>query len=218
MPSRVASDTSFKIKRSERCFFVGKTGTGKTTLAKSLMYGQDNVVILDPKHTFELPEAKWKHTTYTKMSQLRKHPDASTAIYRPLLQEMTDNGCDEFFYWAFERGNTLVYVDEAIAVTNGSRIHPGYRTVIQLGREKNVGCWSATQRPKNVPFPLMTESEHYFVFRLASREDRARLHEWIEYEQIMDMPKDEHGFWYYYAPTGKLTYYSRADVGFLVKG
>lgn len=214
MVSRVAKPATFTIKRSERVFFVGKTGSGKTSLAKALLYGQKNVVILDPKHTFTLPSDRWKHTIYRDVDSLTNHNTEETAIYRPNLDDM-EKGCNEFFYWAFDRRNTLVYVDEAIRVTNGSRIYPGYQTVLQLGRERNVGCWSATQRPKNVPFPIMTESEHFFIFRLTAKEDRERVHDWIGHDQIKRIPKDPHGFYYYNDLTGRLIYYSRANIGFL---
>lgn len=43
------------IKVSERCAFFGRTGSGKTTLAKALLAGVNSFVVLDAKHTFEMP-------------------------------------------------------------------------------------------------------------------------------------------------------------------
>lgn len=211
--ARVASPTSFKIKRSERAFFVGKTGSGKTTLAKALLYAQPHVFILDPKHTFTLPDS-WKHSIYKTMSELESHNDESTAIYRPDLDEM-DGGCNEFFELAFAQRNRLIFVDEVIRVTPNNRIKPGYKNVLQLGRELNVGCWSATQRPSSVPIPIMTEAEHYFIFRLTSMDDRKRLRDWLGYDELMTVPKDPHGFYHYSDITGKLVYYSKANLGIL---
>jgi hypothetical protein len=216
MIQRVASASAFKIKRSERVFFVGKTGSGKTSLAKALLYQQHHLAILDPKHTFTLPSF-WKHSIYKDMNGVQNHVDESTIIYRPSLDDM-EKGCDPFFFWAFDRHNTLVYVDEAIRVTRGSRIFPGYQTVLQLGRERNVGCWTSTQRPRSVPLAIMTEAEHYFIFRLTSREDRTRIHDWLGYDEVMEPVRDSHGFFYYNDNTGKMTYYSRANLGVMAEG
>jgi hypothetical protein len=214
--NRVAQPNSFRIRRDQRAFFVGKTGSGKTSLAKALLYKQNHVCILDPKRTFSLPE-RWPHTIYTDVNGVVSHNEAETLIYRPTLDEMR-TGCDQFFYWAFDRQNTLIYVDEVISIVNGPRIYPGYETVLKMGRERNVGCWSATQRPASVPLAIMSESEHFFVFRLTNIEDRKRVSDWTGHTAIMKIPKDLHGFYYYGEEKGHLVYYSRANLGFLEQG
>jgi hypothetical protein len=213
--ARVAKPSSFRIRRDQRAFFVGKTGSGKTSLAKALLYGQNHVCILDPKRTFTLPE-RWPHTVYTTFGDVIAHKTPETLIYRPPLDEMK-KGCDNFFFWAFDRQNTLVYVDEVISIVNGPRIFDGYETVLKMGRERNVGCWSATQRPASVPLAVMTESEHFFVFRLTNKDDRQRLSEWTGHNAIMRLPKEQHGFYYYGEETDRLVYYERANLGFLEK-
>jgi energy-coupling factor transporter ATP-binding protein EcfA2 len=207
----IAEKTDLKIKRSERVFIVGTTGSGKTTLAKALLYKSPNVVILDPKRTFNLPEG-WDHVIYTNFNEIKRHKDEETVIYRPTLEEM-EKGTNDFFEWVFDRGNTLLYIDEVMRVVNGTRIGKGYATCLQLGRERGVGVWSATQRPANIPLVVMTESEHYFVFRLRNIEDRKRIYEYTGHPEFLRMPKDQYGFWYYNDITGNIRYYKKAKLG-----
>lgn len=206
-----AAPNKLVIGRNDRVFIVGTTGSGKTSLSKAMLYGKPNVVVLDPKRTFTLPEA-WPHSIYTDMGKLSEHPDTTTAIYRPEIAEM-EKGCEEFFEWIFERGNTLAYIDEVMRVTNAHRIGRGYATILQLGRERGISCWSATQRPANIPLVIMTESEHYFVFRLRNEDDRKRLYSYTGAYEFIRIPRDEHGFYYYNDRTGKIIYYKGADLG-----
>lgn len=205
--------SGFRIKRSDRVFVVGTTGSGKTSLSKALLYGSPDVVVLDPKRTFELPET-WEHTTYFDLSSLTNHKGPSTAIYRPIYSEMeAKDPCEGFFKWAFARGNTLIYVDEIVSVVNETRIGESYRAVLQLGREKNVACWSATQRPANIPKPILSESEHYFVFRMRTIEDRKRIYDYTGRPEFLQPIRDEHGFYYYNDRTGQIKYYKKANLG-----
>ena len=213
----------YNITRADRVFLVGASGSGKTTLAKGLLWRLPEVFILDPKHTFTLPggpgnpAAPWPSEVYTDMRSLSEHadPDAQTptaAIYRPTLEEM-DKGCDPFFEFCFARGECFVYVDEVMRITNGSRPPKGYAAVLQMGRERGVGCWSATQRPSNIPIVAVTEAEHMFVFKLRSPDDRKRIMDYTGQPELGKIPKDPNGFWYYSDRTGKVRYYKRANVG-----
>lgn len=209
-------DRNLEIRTSDRVFVVGSTGSGKTTLVKALLWKLPSVFVLDPKHTFTLPP-QWESRIYHTMAELRHHDDetdgqAIAAIYRPTLDNMSD-GCDDFFYFLFDRRDCYVYVDEAMRITNATRIGKGYATVLQLGRERNVGCWSATQRPANIPVVLLTEAEHFFVFRLRSPDDRDRMFKYTGQPELERIPPDQHGYWYYSDKTGQLRYWPKANVG-----
>ena len=43
------------------------------------------------------------------------------------------------------------------------------------GRELNISVWSCSQRPSGVSNFVLTESKHWFVFRLNSINDRKKL-------------------------------------------
>lgn len=206
--------SAFQIRHNERCFFVGTTGSGKTTLAKALLWGKRSVYVLDPKRTFGVPES-WPmgSITYTSLPELRRHETDETAIYRPSPEEMKSY-CDDFFFHIFDVSNCIVFVDEIMSVCPSGRIGQGYAHCIQLGRERGIGTWSATQRPAMVPLVTMTESEHYFVFRLKNPDDRKRMGAYADPLLERKVP-DKNGFFDYNENTQIVKYYKKANVGVL---
>jgi hypothetical protein len=157
---------------TDRAFFVGTTGSGKTTLAQTLLMLRPYVVVLDSKRTIQ-----WGG--YHRVERLRDAVDlnASRIIYAPQVREFGDRGLLEgFFRWVFERRNTTVYVDELLLIMDSGGQFPWwYQACVAQGRERGVEVWSATQRPHRIPIVALSESEHYYVFRMAVREDRARI-------------------------------------------
>lgn len=200
------------IRRNDRALFVGATGSGKTTLAKALMYQQRHVAVIDPKRTFDLPAETGRVITSDRRV-VESWDGPEPIIYRPGAELIEDpESADWFFWWAYLRGNTLVYVDEASRVIRGSNPPPGYAACIQLGRERGVGTWHATQRPARVPIVLLSESEHIFSFRLRHPEDAARIADYTDPYTLERQPTGNQ-FWYWNDSTQMLHFYSRANVG-----
>lgn len=203
---------TLSLRRNDRAIFLGATGSGKTTLARALMYGVKNVAVLDPKRTFTLPES-WQAVTTDDMETVLEHTGPKPIIYRPGAEILDDpESVEWWFWWVYNRGHTLAYIDEAMMVTKESRPLRGYAACIQLGREKGIGVWSATQRPARVPIVLLSESEHMFAFRLRHPQDLARVADYSSPE-IMSQPASGHGFWYWNDRRQHLQYFRRADIG-----
>lgn len=200
------------VRRNDRALFVGATGSGKTTLAKALLWRQPHVAVLDPKRTFVMPpEANATITDDPEVVLAWEGPDM--IVYRPGAELLTDpESADWFFWWAYERGNTLIYVDEASMVTRGTDPPRGYAACIQLGRERGVGTWHATQRPSRVPIVLLSESEHLFVFRLRHPADADRVAEYSDPATLERSPTGRQ-FWYWNDSKQELRFFQQANVG-----
>lgn len=236
----MARTSNLAIHRNDRAAFVGTTGSGKTTLAKAMMWGQKHVIVIDPKRTFTLPEsflpgfpALTLDAETKKASGWEDNPKVADVvkfvtnwqgpgplIYRPSVDETAEPDLlDWLFYWILDRGNTLLYIDETTMATKKTQAPRGLMGCIQLGRERGVGTWCATQRPVNIPIICISEAEHMFTFRLRHPDDRQRMADYSDPRVAEPFPaKYSNGFWYYHDKSQTLKFYQRANIGPALSG
>lgn len=160
----------------DRGVLIGKTGGGKTTLARFLI--EDPIkpysVVWNPKNAPSI--AKWKEEQLTSLQRV-KESDAHRIIYTPApdLAEDADNQW-EFFYWIYERRHTRLYIDEATSIKwHGGQVPKPLVAVLNRGRERGVSTLTATQRPSQIPMNVLSESEHYYIFKVLLPQDRQRI-------------------------------------------
>jgi hypothetical protein len=173
--------------RTDRALLVGQTGSGKTTLAQYLLTQRRYKVVADYKGKINWPG----YAVYTKLAQLVGAKE-DALLYRPGYGESIDEDvCGRFWEWIYQRGNTTIYVDETAAITKGNVYPFYYGGVLMRGRELGIELWSATQRPKDIPQVVLSESEHVYAFRLRLPQDRERVEQLtgIDRQRIADLRK-----------------------------
>jgi ABC-type dipeptide/oligopeptide/nickel transport system ATPase component len=181
--------------RDERGFIVGQSGTGKSVLAKQLMYGMPvsrRIGIIDPKRTFNYPGIK---VFDSARAIVRAKPSAF--IYRPKPEEL-DNLSEHsrVYQYAYDKGDYFVYTDDIVGIVDKNK-YPRYLQICyQMGRERNVSMLSATQRPAWVPLFLRTESTRMYAFRLVEGKDIRTMREIIPNYNPMSFT-NLHQFAYY---------------------
>ena len=171
---------AIKLGGNDRGVLIGKTGCGKTTLAKFLV--EDHIkpfsVTWNPKGSDNV--FAWKHKHVSTLSELydagedEKYP---RIIYtpHPLIAEDEKNQ-EEFFYWIYERKYTRVYIDEATAIAYSANKVPRFLlAILNRGRERGISTLTATQRPSGVPMNILSESENYYVFKTLLPQDKQRV-------------------------------------------
>lgn len=163
---------------NSRCVFVGKTGSGKTTLAEKVLNYFDQVVVLDSKG-----ELNWKSYEITKsLSELRSK--TGRLIWQPNPFEQNQETYDEFFKWIYDRKNCVVYIDEVLAICESSQKIPfWYKAILTRGRSRGIGCFNSTQAPVYIPHWILSQSEFYFVFKMRLETDREKV------EKITGIPR-----------------------------
>lgn len=191
------------IKSSEHVFICGATGTGKTVLAKAYLTGYKNVVVLDSKGTFEFEPFLKLNEDYilvTELNSIYTPSKINKIVYRPNIYENNPEYYERFFEWCYKRGNTIVLIDEAMHICDSSKIGFWYKSILTRGREINVSAWSCTQRPVGVSNFLLTESVHWFIFRLNAPDDREKLYKASGNINFRTSPK---GHYYFYRNADK---------------
>lgn len=96
----------------------------------------------------------------------------------------------------FESGECVLYIDEVyLIVPPGTRADDHLLALWTQGRGQNIGVWASAQRPSWTPLVMISEAEHWFVFRLTLIEDRQRMREFMG-DAVLSIIKDRHGFFY----------------------
>jgi hypothetical protein len=194
----------------QRGLLVGQTGCGKTTLGKWMLRNYSYCLALDPKISLGTSDAEPEG--HLPGFELARSPEELAELagsydrlqYRPDPEYQQFEEWERVYRWVFDRKNTFVYTDETNLVCKGPYPTDGMRACVTSGRERGIGMLHATQRPANIPGILLSESEHFYVFRLEKLDDRRRMAEMMP-EDVVREPAKGHGFWYQ-GPGRKLTY------------
>lgn len=195
------------IRPDERIAIIGKTGSGKTELAKKLLELFPYTVVLDNKGMFG-SDAQTKQFNLPGWVLVRDFDSLGEAgkrfnkiVFRPAPELEANQSefrevMDAFYWWIYNRENCIIYTDEATAVTDSANILPGHNACLKRGRELNIGCWNSTQQPVNVHNTLFSEAEHYFCFRTQVQGHRDKLSGFMGDEVKKVIPPKYH-FWYF---------------------
>lgn len=199
------------IKANERVAIAGKTGTGKTFLAKHLTRGLRRFVLIDSKGTLD----NWNTVPWDNESAklLAEGEPVRVRVLSPIVEKPEEYRAyfDAIFKAAYDAGDVTVYVDEVYAVTqNGIPAHLG--ALYTRGRELGIGVWAAMQRPTFIPLFVLSEADHLFCFFLQLEKDRRRMSEFMG-EEVLEAANDEHGFYYARSQDRHPTYVREFNAG-----
>lgn len=171
---------AIKLGRNDRGVLIGKTGCGKTTLAKYLVedYLKPYSVTWNPKGSDNVFKWNQKHvSTLSELYDAGENEKYPRIVYtpHPLLAEDEKNQ-EELFYWIYDRKYTRIYIDEATAVSYSANKVPRFLlAILNRGRERGISSLTATQRPSGVPMNILSESENYYVFKTLLPQDKQRV-------------------------------------------
>lgn len=203
------------IHSSDRVLVVGKTGSGKTYMSRILLADIDHLTIIDTKNSLR----SWASdpTAIRRVQEvIGIRPSANRTRHVP--PALTDSRkllkwYDDILVSAYYEGDQIIYIDELFAVVPPKTPAPaGLTALYTRGREMGTGVWACTQRPTWIPLFALSESDHFFCFRLQLDEDRRRMSAFMGNE-VLKIPPDPYGFWYYHTAgtMEKAVYYHDID-------
>jgi hypothetical protein len=189
---------TIEIRSDERVFFTGKTGSGKTHLARKLTRPLRRLVVLDTKGRLQ----NWRLDPWDRESRrLLRHgePLRTRVALDPAAADNRPAYWDKVLAEIYEAGNVTAYVDEVYLLSQEGKGYPATLSMMATcGRELGVGLWSSAQRPAFVPRVLLSESEHVFAFRLLLDDDRQAIARNLHPALAGEIPVgDEHGYRYW---------------------
>lgn len=197
----------FQISPSEHVSIVGKTGSGKTVLARRLLKGMEEaaeslpfyypIVILDNKGSLKTFAGFGKRIR--KLKDLKKELREGTPIivYSPKEDEQTRAYYEGFFKYLYNLNQPLlVYVDELALIGHGNDTPEYYEKFRKQGRERLQTLWAATQNPVFVNHDFFSNADHFFIFDLILKADREKMAAFAG-EAVKERPVDKHGFHYF---------------------
>lgn len=164
---------------------VGMAGSGKTTLARELLRVRDYVVVFGTK----TQDASLYRPLQAQGYQITDRFDPtdtqlSRVIFRPPLSEPTTKGLAaqreafrEALLGIFDTGGWTLYLDELRYLSETLKLQTELDLLWLQGRSLGITIVASTQRPVSVPINMFEQSAHTFLFRITSRDDRARASE-----------------------------------------
>lgn len=186
------------LSSDNRVSFAGKTGSGKTFLARNLINSFSRLLAIDPKAEMG---KEWRLEPLTQKALKELKNGKPARIHIPNPPEIDSDGFpvwDDIFAFAWEIGDIPVYIDEMYSVAKNGRLSYPLRRLYTQGRTRGCGVWASTQRPSFVPLEMFSEAEWSFTFMLRMEEDRKRIARAIGSDLIEEPIRDPHGFWAYY--------------------
>jgi hypothetical protein len=197
------------ILSNDRVFITGRTGSGKTVLAKYLLSNVSRLVVLDGKGTL----GNWGLSEWDKNS-IKKLRTGLEVRTRVTIEPSRDKSeiWEEVLREVWEAQNCTVYIDEVYLVVDPGKRPSNYLVAIwTAGRELGIGGFAASQRPSLIPMFIISEADHYFNFRLSLENDRKRMAEFMT-DTVLQPIVDKYGFYYMAATDDYPMYIKKLDT------
>jgi ABC-type dipeptide/oligopeptide/nickel transport system ATPase component len=177
-----------KIKSNDRVTIMGKTGSGKSYMMKSLIERLKRVVFIDPKceHVFTNKKNYYLFTSFKEAAaNYRKIHSKQEFFIHIKPKFITREELDVFLSLVYDLYNVTLVFDE-VGHFCFPRVSIFHDLLIRQGRSKGIGVWHITQRPKFIDGVILSECEHVFVFQLKTKADRDKA-----CGCITDIPEEE---------------------------
>ena len=205
------------LRSGERGVLIGQTGSGKTWFAKAMLgayIGRRQCIVVDTKGDSSFNRLKGaSYVTTLRGVQRAKFPRVPIVVWRPHGAEAADFDIfDNFYSWIYERGNTVVLIDEVTqTVQSPTSFGKGFNDVVCRGRVRNLIVLYGTQRPVLLPRIIFSESTRFYVFYITDKRDRQTVAGFTNPALEREIP-DRHGLMYFNIKTREVAYYSGLDL------
>lgn len=181
--------------KADRVCIFGRTGCGKTTMATWLLSKTDfdkrPCLIVDYKRE-KIFRRLQRDRALREIDPGRVPTARGLHVIRP-IPELDDEAVSESLWKVWDRGDTILYIDEGHLTPNS----PALKSIFVTGRSLGIQTIYISQRPVWIPREAYSEAQHHVVFDLNDIDDRRVVGRFAmpEGEPVPKMP-DRHSFWH----------------------
>jgi hypothetical protein len=143
---------------------LGKTGTGKTVLAKSLIENCNRLLVLDPL-------GEYGGRIFFDFDSLADYMLTEPEEFQAVLRPQEEEDADFFFRLARTVGNVTVLVDEAEIYINPQSMPDSFRWLIQFGRHREVSLICVGRRAPELNIYLRAQQTSIISFAQSEPRD-----------------------------------------------
>lgn len=208
-PASPSSKVQIQLKPDERWYFVGKTGSGKTTLAKHfLTFKAKKKPVVIVADDLWLGRGKDKLTwstsglgTIARPRLVRRfNPKFRVQCIEPDSPGWEDANLLAMFAAVLKHGNITVYIDELFGVVDQHHNPIEFKELWSKGRKYGVEAWGGSQRPSELPDLVMSQAENWAVFRVINPKDLNKVADMTGSPQVR-RNRLKPFWWYYWSQT-----------------
>ena len=152
---------------------LGSTGSGKTWLAEQMLRRYESYLVLDTQDSLTLPGVTKKTPHYMDWYQRI----FKRVLYRPKPEWFFKDAFNSVFKDFLESSKKkkphprICYIDEIYHVGYGTSFPTWLPRGLTTARQKKLSFFIATQRPRMIPGPVITEAAKVYVFYLSKFDD-----------------------------------------------
>lgn len=161
-----------ELRSFDKVVFCGQSGTGKTTLERSILSRYKRVLVFDPDDEYE---------EYPDIRTLKKDQEVTHCRYIPDTDKPEE--LEEIAKLVWRKQNTLLMISEAeiyLPVYRG--LLPWMFKLINRGRRRNIGCIADTRRVANLNKTVVGLAEWIVIFRHTLPNDLKYLREFVNFD------------------------------------
>jgi hypothetical protein len=192
-------------EQGDHVVLVGRTKSGKTTLARDILDIRSFVVVMATKPQDAALYAPLKDKGYVVKSSFDAADFSDPrVVFRPTLDDPTARGMakqaeafSDALIGIFAAGGWTIYMDEVRYLSQNLSLRNELDALWLQGRSLDVTIVAATQRPVSVPLNAFEQATHFFLWRTTDRQDRLRASEYVgvnapaAFETLPKLPQHE---------------------------